>query len=298
MLNKNNEILPFLALSLVALFYTVMSVAARFLNVGFADLTQVYIRIILGALVATIIFKKKIDFNKFTKISFSDWFWLFIMGVFGYGLSVYFVTLASLNTKLVNISVIASTLPVFVYPLAIILLKDKFDIKKLIFVLFSIYGVSVLSFKSLLPNFSAYEVGELYAVISVFFWGFWSIGRQKLSNFLNNSEISVLVMFIAGISTFVFSIFMGESLNMGAFSMPIVLLGLAIGVFLNIFATFLENYAFGKVKNLVLANQVLSLENIYALIIGYLFYSEFIGLYEFIGGVVVLTSVYLASRIK
>ena len=85
---------------------------------------------------------------------------------------------------------------------------------------------------------------------------------------------------------------------MGAFSIPIVLVGLAIGVFLNIFATFLENYAFGKVKNLVLANQILSLENIYALIIGYLFYSEVIGLYEFIGGVVVLTSVYLASRIK
>ncbi len=121
------------------------------------------------------------------------------------------------------------------------LLKDKFNFKKFCFVLLSIYGVSILSFKSLIPNVNLYELGELYAVISVFFWGFWSVGRQKLSDYLNNSEISVLVMFIAGISTFIFSVIKGESLNMSAFSIPIVLVGLLIGVFLNIFATFLEN---------------------------------------------------------
>lgn len=103
------------ALCVVAFSYALLSVSVRLLSTGFGPFTQVYLRIGLGCLLTAIIFYKKIRFAKLLKISPRDWFFLFIMGSIGYGWSVDFVTLGTLHTKLLDVAVIASTTPFFIF---------------------------------------------------------------------------------------------------------------------------------------------------------------------------------------
>ena len=99
------------ALVLVALSYTIMNVVSRWLSLGFEPFTQVYLRLLGALLIAGIVFRKKIRWNKINSVPKKDIGPLVVMGVFGYGIMVYFVTLGALNTSLLNVSIIMAMVP-------------------------------------------------------------------------------------------------------------------------------------------------------------------------------------------
>src|SRR6266550_4007832 len=111
------------AMSIVALCFTILNISVRMINVGFGPFTQVYLRIGLGLLLAIVFFYKKITFKKFVNISQKDWLILFLMGTLGYGLAVDFVTLGVLHTKLLNVAIISSTTPFFVFLFSLLVLR-------------------------------------------------------------------------------------------------------------------------------------------------------------------------------
>src|SRR6266404_349133 len=111
-----------LALCIVAFSYALLSVAVRLMGAGFGPFTQVYLRIGLGCLLTAIFFYKKIRFSRFPRISRRDWLFLLLMGTLGYGLSVDFVTLGTLHTKLLDVAVIASTTPFFIFLFSVVVL--------------------------------------------------------------------------------------------------------------------------------------------------------------------------------
>src|SRR6266480_8135493 len=104
-----------IALCIVALAYTLLNITVRFMSAGFAPFTQVYLRIGLGVVLTVLFFFHKIHPAKIKKISPRDWIILFLMGTLGYGLAVDFITLGVLHTKLLNVAIISSTTPFFVF---------------------------------------------------------------------------------------------------------------------------------------------------------------------------------------
>jgi len=280
------------ALVIVALSYSLLSVAVRLMGTGFGPFTQVYLRIGLGCLLTAAIFYKKIRFAQFRRITKRDWFFLLLMGTIGYGLSVDFVTLGTLQTKLLDVAVISSTTPFFIFLFSITVLRKPFHSYLLLFVLMAFYGVSVLATNSLLPTFTSFGIGDLYVLLFALGLGFYIFGRKMLSSFLNNYEIAVIVMAIAFASSFLVALLAKEQLSVAGFFNPIALFGLILGGVLNLVATTLENFAF-KYINAVAGSQILLLENVFAPIFGFVLYQEIILPVEFLGAILVVAGVWL-----
>jgi drug/metabolite transporter (DMT)-like permease len=291
----SKKTLAILSLSFVALGYSLASVAVRFLAEGFQPFTQVYLRIGLGFLLSLLIFGKHISIQKLTKVSKKDWVLLIIMGTAGYGLAVDLVTLGVLHTKLLNVAVLTSTAPLFVFLYSLIFLRKHVNKLIFLFILLGVYGVGIIATKSFLPTISDFGIGEFYSLLFAAGVGCYSISRRFLSKNITNSEITVIVMFFAFISSFLVAMIAQEPLTLDGFSQPIVLLGLAIGLIFNLTNTHLENFGFQYIRP-VIGSQLLLLENVFSPILGFLLFSEVVSGIEFIGAAIVIGSVVIANK--
>jgi drug/metabolite transporter (DMT)-like permease len=284
---KNRAIL---GLCTVALCFTILSLGVRWMSEGFGPFTQVYLRIGGAFLVALALYYKKIRFANAKKIPRRDWFLLLIMGTVGYGIAIMFVTLAVLHTTLLNVAIIGSTVPFFALVYMFIAVRKTVKPILLLFLIISFIGVYIITTKSFSLVIHSFGIGELYALLFAAGSGAFVVSRGFISNKLSNIEITVSVIFIAFISSFIGAIVMGEKLAISGFTNPLALLGLITGVILNIVATQLQNFGFKHV-NPVTGSQLLLLQNIFAPILGFLFYSETVLPIELFGAAFILFGV-------
>jgi drug/metabolite transporter (DMT)-like permease len=133
-----------------------LSVAARWLDTSFGIFTQVYIRIFLAMVATIIIFPRDIRWGNIKALNIKDWLVLLLMGIVGYGLMIFAITKGALITTLLNVSVLFSTVPIFVYLLGVIFLKRRWRYIILGLLLVSIWGVGVLSSGQFIPAYQAW----------------------------------------------------------------------------------------------------------------------------------------------
>jgi drug/metabolite transporter (DMT)-like permease len=284
-----------LALCMVALSFALLNVSIRFANAGFAPFTQVYLRIGLGLLLTIAFFYKEINLIKIRKTAIKDWIILLLMGTFGYGIAVDFVTLGVVHTNLFNAAVIGSTTPFFVFLFNVIFLREKFSKSLLFFLVLTLYGVCILATNSLIPKLINFSLGDLYVLLFAIGSGVYILGRKFLSSHLNNSEIAVVVMAIAFLSSLIVAIVNGQQLHLSGFSNPIALLGVCMGGVLNLIATKFQNFGFSHL-NAVVGSQLLLLQNVFAPIFGFILFGEIVLPLEFFGAVIALVGVWYYIR--
>ncbi|MGH7203692.1 MAG: DMT family transporter, partial [Candidatus Levyibacteriota bacterium] len=249
----------------------------------------------LGFLLLLLFFSRSINYKKINVISLRDWLILFVMGSLGYGLAVIFVTLGALHTKLLNVAIIGSTTPFFVFLFSIIVLQKRLKAKLSFFLILSFYGVCVLATKSLVPAFSHFGIGELDVLLYAIGIGMYVLGRKFLSKQLNNSEIAAIVMAFAFLTAFVCAMIAGEKVDIRSFDNSTALEGLFLGGILNVIAVTLQNFGYQHL-NAVVASQLLLLENVFAPILGFVFYQEHILPVELLGALIVLIGVWAFNR--
>lgn len=277
--------------------YSLLNVAVRLMDKGFQPFTQVYLRILIASLVGAFVFRKQLRWKKIKTTPFSDRAILFIMGVVGFALMISFITLGALEGKLLNVSVIYSTVVFFSYLYSIWVLKSKFDARVLFFMGIALWGVAALSTRSLLPILGGFGKGELYVLLSAAAGAWYYVGRKMLSEHLNTSEISIITMIIATLSAFIIAMVFGERLNKDAIIYVPALAGLAIGGVVVVLSTFIENFSF-KHLPAVLGSQILLLENVFSVIFGYFLYKEILSLPQMVGAATVIASVYLMNKVS
>lgn len=285
-----------IALLIVSLSYVVLGVGARLMGEGFEPLTQVYVRVAVGAAMAYILFHKKISVKNILRTPKKDYLPLFLMGTVGYGLSVYLITEGVLRTTLLTTSVIYGTFPFFTYLFSLLVFKRKIDWRLVGLIGLSLWGVMMIAGKSFWPQLDGLNVGALFVLLAAATGSWYLIGRKMMSEHLNQEELTVTIMVIAAGTVLAGAIVMGEGIRLSAFSLAPVLIGLAIGATLNIIATYLDNFAF-KVLDEVFASQLLLSENVFALIIGVLFYAEKVLPIEVLGAVLIVGSVYVSNQL-
>jgi len=176
-----------IALISVSLGYGLLSVAARLLGTSFGVFTQVYVRIFIALIFTYIIFRRDLRWHKLKALPLGSWIVLIMMGVIGYGLMVYSITKGALSTTLLNVSVIYSTVPLFVYLLGLIFLKRPWRYLILGLLLVSVWGVGVLSSGQLWPSLSRFGVGDYWVLLAAFFEGIWYLGIRLIEKQLNSS---------------------------------------------------------------------------------------------------------------
>ncbi len=280
-----------LALITVTIFYASAGAVLRYLSYSFGLYQQIYLRTFIGLLLGFIFFRK-VDYGKLSKISVKEWLLLTVRtasNVLAATLWVY----ATPITKLANIAFIDS-LPLTAV-LSFLFVLEKASWKKVVWVAMSFLGVFVVSVKNL-SNLGSFGFGELVVFISGFFFAFRNISRRWQSKLLNDQEISQIMFAIGIVVLFFMSIAVGEKMAfppMNILLWALLLFG-GIIMFANIYLT---NYGFASVPA-VLGNNILNLEGIFALGIGFLFYGEISTLRELLGGVLIIASVVKMNQIE
>lgn len=294
-ISHSKKRLAILALVIVALGYVFLNVAVRLMGNGFGPITQTYMRLGGGTLISAFILRKNIRWRKLLSAPKKDYLILFIMGTIGYSVGVYFITLGALQTPFLNISVIQATMPFIVMIYAAIVLREKLQKKLFLFLLISFLGVAIVSTNSFIPVLRNFSMGDLFVLLAAASWGWYSICRKLVSPFLNNSEITIIIMPIAFLSALLFAIFAREPFSVTSLFNPEVLLGLLLGSGLNLVSAQFENFGFQQLE-VVAASQILLLENFFAPFLGYLFYHELVSFPEVVGALLIVSGVYLANK--
>jgi drug/metabolite transporter (DMT)-like permease len=285
-----------LAVCIVSLCYPLLNVSVRFMNAGFGPFTQVYLRIGIGLLLTCVFFFKDIQPAKIVTSTRNDWLLLILMGTVGYSIAVAFITLAVLHTKLLNVSVITATTPFFVFLFTILVLRKSFRYSRLFYLLLSAYGVYIITTKSFFSPVGNFSIGDLYALFFAMGISVYILGRKLLSRHLNNSEITVVILFIAFVSAFVIALLFKEPLPVAGFSNPIALFGLLMAGIVILVVTKLQNFGFARLDS-VISSQLMLLQIVFAPIFGWSLFHETILPVEFVGAIFVLLGVWMYIRV-
>lgn len=290
--------LPILTLIGVSLGYGLLNVGSRWLAPVFGVFTQVYFRIILAMILVVIFYFRSIRWSKLIHLPFRDWLILLLMGTAGYGFMVYAIVRGALQTSLLNVSVIFSTVPIFVYFLSVIFLRRPFRLLVLGLLILSTWGVGILSSGSLMPTLSSFGAGDWWVLLSTFFEAIWYLGMRLLDNRLKSPEVAFLTQAIAVLTILPLALVNHEGFpplpNLISLT---VILGLIIGVGMNIIAPLATMFAFRHLDE-VFATQLFLTENIFSLLIGWMFYNEIRSPIQILGAGVVVFAVYLMNKIQ
>jgi drug/metabolite transporter (DMT)-like permease len=121
--------------------------------------------------------------------------------------------------------------------------------------------------------------------------------RKWISPALDDKEIAVLHTFFVFMFAFMFSQILGE----GVSEFAAVPLSLVLVVFLAgttfISLAFFSSYAFKRVEAII-ANNILILESVFALLIGLAVYQEVPTFKEILGGILIVLSAVLMNKVQ
>lgn len=292
-INKTDRQKGVLALILLAAVYVSMGLFARYLNTGFLVFQQVYLRVFAAFFLGLICFNKDLDFSKLKKISKKEWSFLIFRAAAIYLFGVTLFTKSINIAKFGNVSFIQSIpiTPIF----AVILLKERLTWKKLLYILTAFLGVILIAVKDY-SQFLVWGKGEFISLISTFFFAAGYTTRKLHSQLLNNKEITQITFFLSFFMLFAVSLFKGDGLPTAHWHPGLLLVVLGAGLF-NVINNFLQNYGFQKVEA-ILAGNILTLQPVFAVILGLLFYREFPNLQEWLGGVTIILSVIGMNKVE
>ncbi len=273
--NKQKGIIALIGL---AFTYASFGFFTRYLSVSFGFFQQLYLRIFAGLLLGVIIFGKKFNFSKLKKVTSSEWMLLIFRGIAYYLLGAALFNKAVLLTKISTVAFISS-IPMTAI-LGFLILREKVTLKKIVFIGLSFIGVIIIS----INNFSSFSLakGELFALMSCVFASLSIVIRKYQTKLLNNVEITQIQLFIAFMVILTASIFVREGLPINNWNINIFLVVLLSGL-ANVLMIFFTNYGFEHVEN-SLASNVLTLEMVFAVIIGFVIFSEIPSMKDFFGG--------------
>jgi drug/metabolite transporter (DMT)-like permease len=282
-----------IALILLALTFASMGLFARYLSSGLLLFQQVYFRILAAFIIGYIVFRKEINISKFKRLLAKEWIIITFRAVSLSLFGIILFTQAIILTKYSNVSFIGS-LPTTAL-LGFILLHEKFSFKKLALILLAFGGVLLISVQDYSHIFS-WGKGEVLALISTIFFSLSYIARKWQSNALNNKELTVINFLVAFIVVFIASLLKGDGLPTTGWHWGLLIAVIGAGIF-NILNVFLTNYGFQKVEA-VFASNILTLESVFAIVLGFLFYKEIPIPKELLGGIIITLSVIGMNKLE
>ena len=282
-----------LALIFLSFGFGMIAITARYMSYFFTLFQQLYLSIGVAFILSLFIFPKTLNLKRIKAIPSKDWGIMLFRVIIGYllGASLYRESLTL--TKITNVTFIQS-IP-FAAVFGFILFKEKFTFKKLLLLLAAYVGVLLIAIRDYSSIFTLGK-GELFSLISSALFSLSYVSRKWQTDFLNDKEITQILLFVGTIILFAASVLKGE--GMPAINWQgVLLLSIFFTGFFNTINIYLINYGFKNVKA-VLASNILTLEYIFALILAFIFYRELPNLKELFGGALIVGSVIQMNRLE
>src|SRR3972149_2679886 len=282
-----------LALILLAFGFGAIAITVRYLSDFYTLYQQLYLTIGAAFIISLFIFPKTLNPQRLKKIPSKDWGIMVFRIVIGYLIGASLYRTALTLTKISNVTFIQS-IP-FAALFGWLIFKEKFTLPKFLLVALAYVGVIIISIKDLSTPLS-FGRGELLSLISSAAFSLSYVSRKWQSDYLNDKEISQILLFVGTLVLFMASFLRGEGLPQISWQ-AVALLSIFLTGLFNAINIFLINFGFNNVK-VVLASNILTLESIFALILAFIFYKELPTLRELFGGILIVGSVIQMNRLK
>ncbi len=290
----NKKYIGGMYLSLASSIWGGTFVVSKYILNYIPPLTLITLRYILAVL-ALFIFIKFISKEKLKKITKKDGFLFLLIGFIGYFLSI---SLQFLGTKLTDAhtgSVLTASTPAFTIIFAKLILKEKITLKKFISLLIASLGVLVVIGYGGSKGFNF--LGDLALIGAAITWALLSVLVKIASK--NNSSLIVTAyaIFIGLIFTIPFTVFELKSTPITYINLNIILGLIYIGVISTAIAFFLWNKGLEMVDTGI-GSLFFFFQPLVGSFLGWFLLNEKLGMNFFIGGVLILSSVFVVSYEK
>jgi O-acetylserine/cysteine efflux transporter len=251
--------------------------------------------ILMGSLRMFIVFICLIPFWKFKIPEKKYWLPLFFFSISMGFMANLFLTLSLKEAAIVSPIIIGSQLAI---PFAILLssffLKEKVSFRKWIFIFTSFIGVGILAFDPLIKN-------EIFALLLISFMAFFYASAQVFSRYLKELDVT-LTNCLMGLCGFFFLfitsyIFEGNTLNnLININFKSWLLILHSAIFVSIAAHMSMFYLY-KIYPVNKVFPFYALFPIFGILQTMVIFNEIPTLIVFLGGLIVITSIYLLNKL-
>jgi len=233
--HKNNGgYLAYLYLTITFFAWGSLYVVSKFVLGSVPVLTVANVRYLLAAGILYLVLKNRAG----RIIEKQDYKYVFLVGTFGYFMSM---GAQLLGTKLANASLaslINSVNPLTIMVFAGIILKEKITPRKIVSIVMALAGVVVI-----IGNISGtgHLEGILLSLISVILWSFITVLVRKLSKKYDPLAITTYGMMVAAFWTLPFAVYDTGVAKTATFSVPIIAGLLYMGVICTALAYYLWN---------------------------------------------------------
>lgn len=246
--------------------------------------TVLFIRYFISGIVLLFILNK----IKFPKIDRKDYKYIFFIGFVGYFISI---GAQLLGTKLSNASLaslINSTNPIFIIIFAIIILKEKLTLQKVICVIAAITGTYIILGGG---NSDGQIFGILLSVISVILWSLMTVIVRKITQKYNPLQITTYGIVVAAICSFPVSTYeIIVTPDVQLFN-PTVIISL---LYIALICTALSHLLWNKSLSMIEAGSCslfYPLQPMISVLLGFLFLGEKITMSFAIGAVLIISGI-------
>lgn len=297
---RGNDVRGVLALIVLAASFALLTVLARYLSTGFTIAQQVYLRSLMAFLIAIVAFRRKIRWRSVvTRVGPREWIIVVLRAVLLYAIGTTIYSRAATMTSVGDVSFIAA-LPL-VSALGLVFHRSKATAGAAAWVLGSAVGAAILSgfdgsggglLTWHVSGFSQAGTGDLLALVAMlaiavaYFTRPWHQSAESGRVSLNNQEITALLVGVGAISVAMLSLLHREGLPHATDSWRLWAAVAAAGA-LNVLNVFLINYAFEHVEP-VRAGNLLTLECVWGLAFGLIFFAQVPGIGEMVGGALIV----------
>jgi O-acetylserine/cysteine efflux transporter len=251
--------------------------------------------ILMGSLRMLIVFICLIPFWKFKIPEKKYWLPLFFFSICMGFMANLFMTLSLKEAAIVSPIIIGSQLAIpFAVLLSSFFLKEKVSLKKWFFIFTSFVGVSILSFDPLIKN-------EIFALLLISFMAFFYASAQVFSRYLKELDVT-LTNCIMGLCGFFFLfitsyIFEGDTLNnLLNINFKSWLLISHSAIFVSIAAHMSMFYLY-KIYPVNKVFPFYALFPIFGILQTMVIFNEIPTLIVFLGGLIVIISIYLLNKL-
>lgn len=284
---------PVLALIIANMIWGAASPIFKFALQNIPPFTLAFIRFFFAGLIFV-----PFVINKWQRLTVRQWMEIILVGFFGITVNISFFFLGLQKTESINVPVIASSGPVFIYLISIFFLKEKPKLKVFTGMMIALLGVLIIIFSPFLLDGKKFIIGavegNLFILLATFGTVFQTIIGHRILKKVNPLQVSTTT-FLFGALTFL-PFIKGEFLNWDISFLNLNgIVGIIYGIFFSsALAYFLFYYGISKIKAQE-AGLFTYLDPIAAIIVAMLLLKEYPNLFYFLGALFIFGGIYLAE---
>ena len=287
---------PILALIITNLIWGAASPIFKYALTNIPPFTLAFIRFFFASLLF-LPFCTKVNLRDITK---RDWFDIFLGAFFGISINVGFFFLGVQKTESINVPIIASTGPLFIFLFSVIFLGEKPKFKVLAGMILSFIGALGIIFSPIIfdgktiKDFGAFE-GNLMIVLATLGSVIQPVVLKNVMKRVSPYFISLSTFFI-GALTFI-PLMMSELDKWSFVSLNLAgVVGIIFGVFFSsALAYFLFYYGLSKISTQEVG-LFTYIDPVVAILIAVPLLGEYPNLYFFLGSILIFGGIFIAEN--